>query len=250
MSGATHLTGYEDEPIKAYSPYVDYGTASLTAMGTLAAIIDREKTGRGQVVEGALFATSLAFMNTHLIEEAMTSKNRKAIGNKSPYAGPVDIVKTKDGWIVVQVLGEPLFKRWANLVGAEDFLNDDRFSTDIKRGENSKILSEKTQDWCKGLSSKEALNLLSEAQVPAGPVNNLADVLKDEHVNQMNFFQDVEYPGLNKPAPVMGLPINLSNSENKIKKRPPTLGEDTNQILTELGFSEEKINIFRDKRII
>ena len=250
MSGATHLTGYEDEPIKAYSPYVDYGTASLTAMGTLAAIIDREKTGRGQVVEGALFATSLAFMNTHLIEEAITNKNRKAIGNKSPYAGPVDIVKTKDGWIVVQVLGEPLFKRWANLVGAEDFLNDDRFSTDIKRGENSQILSDKTQDWCKGLSSKEALNLLSEAQVPAGPVNNLADVLKDEHVNQMNFFQDVEYPGLNKPAPVMGLPINLSNSENKIKKRPPTLGEDTNQILTELGFSEEKINIFRDKRII
>ena len=176
MSGATHLTGYEDEPIKAYSPYVDYGTASLTAMGTLAAIIDREKTGRGQVVEGALFATSLAFMNTHLIEEAITNKNRKAIGNKSPYAGPVDIVKTKDGWIVVQVLGEPLFKRWANLVGAEDFLDDDRFSTDIKRGENSQILSDKTQDWCKDLSSKDALNLLSEAQVPAGPVNNLADV--------------------------------------------------------------------------
>ena len=57
------------------------------------------------------------------------NKNRKAIGNKSPYAGPVDIVKTKDGWIVVQVLGEPLFKRWANLVGAEDFLNDDRSIT-------------------------------------------------------------------------------------------------------------------------
>ena len=66
----------------------------------------------------------------------------------------------------------------------------------------------------------------------------------------MSIARLVEYPGLNKPAPVMGLPINLSNSENKIKKRPPTLGEDTNQILTELGFSEEKINIFRDKRII
>jgi len=189
-------------------------------------------------------------MNTHLIEEAITNKNRKAIGNKSPYAGPVDIVKTKDGWIVVQVLGEPLFKRWANLVGAEDFLNDERFSSDIKRGENSQTLSDKTQDWCKNLTSEEALNLLSEAQVPAGPVNNLSDVLKDEHVNKMNFFQDIEYPGLNVPAPVMGLPINLSNSENKIKKRPPTLGEDTDEILAELGFSEDEIKVFRDNRII
>ena len=250
MSGAAYLTGGESEPVKAYSPYIDYGTASLTAMGTLAAIIDREKTGKGQIVEGALFATSLAFMNTHLIEEAITNKNRKAIGNKSPYAGPVDIVKTKDGWIIVQVMGEPLFKRWANLVGAEEFLNDERFSSDIKRGENSQILSDKTQDWCKNLTSEEALSLLSEAHVPAGPVNNLSNVLKDEHVNKMNFFQDIEYPGLNEPAPVMGLPINLSNSENNIKKRPPLLGEDTDEILAELGFSEDQIKLFRDNRII
>ena len=66
----------------------------------------------------------------------------------------------------------------------------------------------------------------------------------------MNFFQDIEYPGLNVPAPVMGLPINLSNSENKIKKRPPTLGEDTDEILAELGFSEDEIKLFRDNRII
>ena len=77
------------------------------------------KTGKGQIVEGALFATSLAFMNTHLIEQSITKKNRKAIGNRSPYAGPVDMVQTKDGWIVVQVLGDTLFKRWANLIGEE-----------------------------------------------------------------------------------------------------------------------------------
>ena len=73
MSGATFLTGYEDEPIKAYSPYVDYGTASLTAMGTLAAIIDRNKTGKGQVVEGALFATSLALPISLIVFERTLS---------------------------------------------------------------------------------------------------------------------------------------------------------------------------------
>ena len=250
MSGAAYLTGHEEEPVKAYSPYIDYGTASLTAMGTLAAIIERDKTGKGQIVEGALFATSLAFMNTHIIEQAVTKKNRKAIGNKSPYAGPVDMVKTNDGWIVVQVLGDPLFIRWAKLVGAEEFIEDERFLTDIKRGENGQVLSDKTQDWCKNLTSEEALKLLAEAQVPAGPVNNLEDVLSDPHVKKMNFFQDIDYQGLKSPAPVMGLPIKLSNSDNKIKKNPPKLGEDTDNILLELGFSKDQIEYFRKERII
>jgi len=250
MSGAAYLTGSENEPVKAYSPYIDYGTASLTAMGTLAAIIERNETGKGQIVEGALFATSLAFMNTHLIEQSITKKNRKAIGNRSPYAGPVDMVETKDGWIVVQVLGDTLFKRWANLVGAEDLLDDDRFSTDINRGVNGEILSDKTSDWASQYTNEEALNLLANANVPAGPVNDLQDALDDPHVKAMNFFQDLEYPGIPGKSPVMGLPVKLSNSDNTIDRRPPILGEHTEEILTDLGFTNDEIDEFKEKRII
>ena len=250
MSGAAYLTGNESEPVKAYSPYIDYGTASLTAMGTLAAIIERNETGKGQIVEGALFATSLAFMNTHLIEQSITKKNRKAIGNRSPYAGPVDMVETKDGWIVVQVLGNTLFKRWANLVGAEDLLDDDRFSTDINRGVNGEILSDKTSDWASQYTNEEALNLLANANVPAGPVNDLQDALDDPHVKAMNFFQDLEYPGIPGKSPVMGLPVKLSNSDNTIDRRPPILGEHTEEILTDLGFTNDEIDEFKEKRII
>ena len=250
MSGAAYLTGSENEPVKAYSPYIDYGTASLTAMGTLAAIIERNETGKGQIVEGALFATSLAFMNTHLIEQSITKKNRKAIGNRSPYAGPVDMVETKDGWIVVQVLGDTLFKRWANLVGAEDLLDDDRFSTDINRGVNGEILSKKTSDWASQYTNEEALNLLANANVPAGPVNDLQDALDDPHVKAMNFFQDLEYPGIPGKSPVMGLPVKLSNSDNTIDRRPPILGEHTEEILIDLGFTNDEIDEFKEKRII
>ena len=250
MSGAAYLTGNENEPVKAYSPYIDYGTASLTAMGTLAAIIERNETGKGQIVEGALFATSLAFMNTHLIEQSITKKNRKAIGNRSPYAGPVDMVETKDGWIVVQVLGDTLFKRWATLVSAEDLLDDDRFSTDINRGINGEILSKKTSDWASQYTNEEALKLLAKASVPAGPVNDLQDALDDPHVKAMNFFQDLEYPGIPGKSPVMGLPVKLSNSENIIDKRPPILGEHTEEILIDLGFTNDEINEFKEKRII
>ena len=250
MSGAAYLTGNDDEPVKAYSPYIDYGTASLTAMGTLAAIIEKNKTGKGQIVEGALFATSLAFMNTHLIEQSITKKNRKAIGNRSPYAGPVDMVKTKNGWIVVQVMGDSLFKRWASLVGAEELLNDDRFSTDINRGINGKILSKKTSEWASQYTNEEALDLLANASVPAGPVNDLQSALDDPHVKAMNFFQDIEFPGLPGKSPVMGLPVKLSNSSNNIDRRPPILGEHTEEILTELGFNNNEISEFKEKRII
>ena len=250
MSGAAYLTGNDDEPIKAYSPYIDYGTASLTAMGTLAAIIERGKTGKGQIVEGALFSTALAFMNTHLIEQSITKKNRKAIGNRSPYAGPVDMVQTKDGWIIVQVLGDTLFKRWANLIGAEELLDDERFISDINRGINGEALSKKTSEWASQYTSEIALDLLAEANVPAGPVNDLQGALDDPHVKAMNFFQDIEYPGLKGKAPVMGLPVKLSNFDNKIKKRPPLLGEHTEEILENLGFNRENIKEFRDKRII
>lgn len=250
MSGAAYLTGDDTEPVKAYSPYIDYGTASLTAMGTLAAIIERNQTGKGQIVEGALFATSLAFMNTHLIEQSITKKNRKAIGNRSPYAGPVDMVETKDGWIVVQVLGNTLFKRWANLVGADDLLDKEEFSTDINRGINGEVLSKKTSEWASQYTNKEALDLLANANVPAGPVNDLQDALDDPHVKAMNFFQDLEYPGIPGKSPVMGLPVKLSNSENTIERRPPILGEHTEEILKDLGFTNEEIKEFKEKRII
>ena len=189
-------------------------------------------------------------MNTHLIEQSITKKNRKAIGNRSPYAGPVDMVETKDGWIVVQVLGDTLFKRWANLVGAEDLLDDDRFSTDINRGVNGEILSKKTSDWASQYTNEEALNLLANANVPAGPVNDLQDALDDPHVKAMNFFQDLEYPGIPGKSPVMGLPVKLSNSDNKIERRPPILGEHTEEILIDLGFTNDEIDEFKEKRII
>jgi crotonobetainyl-CoA:carnitine CoA-transferase CaiB-like acyl-CoA transferase len=160
------------------------------------------------------------------------------------------MVQTKDGWIVVQVLGDTLFKRWANLIGAKDLLTDERFKTDSDRGINGKILSKKTSEWASQFTNKDALDLLAEASVPAGPVNDLQSALDDPHVKAMNFFQDIEYPGVPGKSPVMGLPIKLSNSDNTIKKRPPLLGEHTDELLLSLGYDTDKIKEFRDKRII
>lgn len=250
MSGAAYLTGRADEPTKSYAPWVDFGTAVLSAYGTMAALMARDQTGKGQMVEGALLATALNFFNFHLIEQDLRQTDRTAIGNRSPYAGPADCVQTKDGWIFVQVIGAPLFKRWTRLMQEEEWLTDPRFSTDLKRGENGEILSERTATWAAGLTTEEALEALAEARIPAGPVYSPAQALADPHIQAMQYMKPVDFPGLPKPAPIMDIPIRLSATPGGIRHRAPLLGEHTDSILKDLGYDPSAIEQLRRNGVI
>src|SRR5881394_3508666 len=116
MSGAVYLSGTPEQPIAIKVPWVDFGTACLSAFGTLAALIERGKTGRGQKVEGALLRTAIAFANAALIEQALTGVNRTATLNRGFNSAPADIFRTKDGWIVATIIGGPMFRRWAKMI--------------------------------------------------------------------------------------------------------------------------------------
>src|SRR5207248_2754858 len=120
MSGAVYLSGHPELPTMTKVPWVDFGTAFLSAFGTLAALIERGKTGRGQKVEGALLRTAVAISNAVLIEQALTQADRTRIGNRAFNAAPGDVYKTRDGWIVVTVIGQPMFRRWCRMTGAAD----------------------------------------------------------------------------------------------------------------------------------
>jgi len=250
MSGAAYLTGQADGPTKSYAPWVDFGTAVLSAYGTMAALMGRQQTGKGQMVEGALLATALNFFNFHLIEQDLRQTNRTAIGNRSPYAGPADCVQTKDGWIFVQVIGDPLFRRWAKLVGEEEWLSDPRFKNDLSRGEHGEVLSARTSQWAATRTTAEALEALEAARLPAGPVYSPQQALDDPHIQAMNFMKPVDFPGLPKPAPLMDTPIKLSATPGGIRHRAPLLGEHTDDILADLGYSSDAIAKFRADGVI
>ncbi|MFN4355946.1 CaiB/BaiF CoA transferase family protein [Parvibaculum sp.] len=250
MVGAAYLTGHPEEPVKSYAPWVDFGTASLSAFGTMAALMERARSGRGQVVEGSLLSTALAYFNFHLIEQQLRQTNRVAIGNRSPYAGPADIVRTKDGWILVQVIGMPLFKRWAKLMGEDHWLSDPRFKDDLSRGDHGEILSERTARWAAERTSEEALAELEKARIPGGPIYSPQQALDDPHIKAMNFLKPVDFPGLPGPAPIMETPLRLSRSPGTLRERAPVLGEHTEAILGELGYSAAEIAAFRDEGII
>ncbi|HIF73722.1 MAG TPA: CoA transferase [Porticoccaceae bacterium] len=250
MSGNMYLSGTPEQPVKAYAPFIDFGTASLSAFGTMAALFERQKTGKGQMVEGSLFSTALTMMNGAAIEQAAIKPNRVATLNRSQTSGPADTFKTKDGWVLVQSVGGPLFKRWANLMGEDHWVDDPRFKDDITRGNNGELISERLATWCAERTSAEVLEAMEEARLPAGPIMSPQDVLEDPHIAAKGLFQPVEYPGLNIPAPLMRTPVELSETPGEIRTRPPTLGEHTDEIMKELGYSMEQIDELRENRII
>jgi crotonobetainyl-CoA:carnitine CoA-transferase CaiB-like acyl-CoA transferase len=250
MSGAVYMTGTEDQPYRAQVPWVDFGTALHCAFGTMAALMARKMSGKGQWVEGALLATAVTFGNALLIEQAVVAPNRVPTGNRGQTAAPVDLFRTKDGWILVQVIGEPLYRRWAKLMGEALWLDDPRFKDDISRGDNGAVISERMGRWCAERTTAEALEVLAKARIPSGPVLKPQQTLDDPHINAMGFFQATEFPGAPRPAPIAKVPVWLSQTPGAIKRRAPTLGEHTEAILKSLGYDERAISDLRSRRVI
>jgi crotonobetainyl-CoA:carnitine CoA-transferase CaiB-like acyl-CoA transferase len=250
MSGGMYLSGWGDRPMRAAVPYVDFSTAYLNTIGVLAALVERQKSGKGQKVETALLKSALNASNTHLIEQQMIEANRTAIGNRAWTAAPSDSFKCKDGWIFAMALGQPLFVRWAKLMGEDSWLTDPRFKDDLARGNHGEMISERMQTWCGERTVAEALEALAKARIPAGPVYTPQQALDDVHVMDQKLFKQVTYPGANKPVPVLDEPVKLSRTPLEIRMRPPTLGEHTDRILQEVGYSKAEIAKLRQDRVV
>lgn len=250
MSGAMALTGFPGAPMRALIPFEDFGTALHTAFGVMVALYHRQRTGQGQIVDGSLLATGITFTQGLLAERTVIGAERKQKGNASFYAAPADAYQAQDGWIVVSVVGEEMFARWAKLVGREDFITDPRFATDLLRADHSDIITEAMNAWLASRTSAQAIAELEAARIPAGPVLSLDQVLADPQVKARNLLQSVKYPGAPKPVPVATTPVQLSATPGEIRHRAPTLGEHTDEILREIGYSDQQIASLRQAEVV
>ena len=250
MSGNLHMTGNADEPTKNYFPYVDFTTASLNAMATLAAIIHRTKNGEGQHVQGCLLASALSIANGTMIEQALLGVNRSGTGNRGQTSAPSDTFQTKDGWILVQVVGNPLYERWARLMGEDLWRTDPKYATDESRGLHAVDISTRMQEWTSSRTTTEAVKALEDARIPCGEVLSPQGALDNEQVQSMGFLESIDYPGIDTPAPIAHMPMDFSTLDVSIRRRAPTLGEHTNEILESLGFEKSEIISFREARAI
>ena len=250
MCGSGYLTGTPDQPLRAAVAWVDCGTASLAAFGTLAALMARGKTGRGQKVEGALLRTAVAFNNPTLVEQQVAQPNRVATVNRGQTSAPSDLYRTRDGWILTAAIGEPMFARWAALMGERHWLGDPRFKDDLARGDNGEAISKRMAEWTATRTTAEALAGLEGTKIPAAPLYSPQQALEDAHIRTAKLLEDTDYPGLARKAPLAPTPVDLSETPGRFRHRAPTIGEHTAEILAELGYDRAAIEGLESRGVV
>ena len=250
MSGGVWRSGLPEQPIRSVVPYVDFGTAMSLEIGTMMALFHKRATGQGQHVEAALLPVALMMTNGMLIDQAVLNSNRPRVVNAGTAAGPCDLYKLSDGWMLMQVSGQPMFKRWCRLMVREEWFTDPRFLTDELRADHGEILNGAMQAWCDGKTIADAVALLDGARIPGSPLLTPQGAIDDPHVQAMGFLKSMDYPGMPVSAPLIETPFRLSETPGSIRMRAPTLGEHTDEVLGELGFDAAAIAGLRERAIV
>lgn len=251
MSGAVYRQGLPEQPIRTVVPYTDFGTALTLTIGVMMALYHRDRTGEGQHVEGALLPTALMLSNAFLIERELLQTDKPRMGNRGASVAPCDLYRTADDqWVLLQVAGQPMFKRWCRLMGREELFDDPRFANDDIRWENGDVLNDIMSAWCADKTKTEVLALLENAKMPAAPLHSTQEVLDDPHIAAMGYLKRVPFPGASRDVPIIETPFRMSATPGSIRHRAPLLGEHTDEVLGEIGYDAAQIAGLRADAIV
>ena len=242
MSGIMSITGTArgEPPVKCGPPLTDITAGLLAAMGILAALHHRTRTGEGQVVDTSLLEAGV--MQTYW-QSAMTLATGEApgpLGSAHPLNAPYQAFQTADGWIVVGGANQRAWQRLVEALGAPELAEDPRFGANRDRMKNLPALVAALQPHFASRSSRDWLVRLDAAGVPAGPVNDIAQMHADPQVRARDMVVDVEHHSLGT-VQTLGLPVKFSKSPGGPRFGAPVYGQHSREILTEHGFASAEI---------
>jgi formyl-CoA transferase len=246
MAGFRYVTGFPDRPPARPNLSIGDTIASLHAViGALMAL----HTGKGQVVDVALYEAMFNCMESLIADYDGDGYVRERTGSTLPGIAPSNLYPCKEGYVLIAGNADSLYHRLMTAIGREDLRDDPALARNDGRAAQMERIDEAISSWTKEKELDEVLRIMEKAEVPAGRIYSAADIVADPHFAARGMIQDV-VAGDGERLKVPGIVPKLSATPGAIRSPAPKLGEHTEQVLQELGFSGGEIEAFRNSKII
>jgi crotonobetainyl-CoA:carnitine CoA-transferase CaiB-like acyl-CoA transferase len=241
MGGLMSVTGLPGQgPVRVGIPIADLSAGLLTSLGIMVALLEREKSKKGQQVTSSLLQAQIFMLDFQAARYLVQGEVAKQAGNNHPTSAPTGVYKTDDGYINIATAGQTIWKRFCEVLGAPELAKNPDYIDGATRSKNRVPLDAEINKRLVGKTSSEWVEIMNEAGVPCGPIYNIDQMFDDPQVKHLGIAQSVTKKDKTKMR-LVGQGVTLSRTPSKLVVRPPELGEHTDSVLKEFGFSKRDI---------
>ena len=250
-SGLMSITGTPDgPPVRVGTSVGDITAGHQCAIAILAALWHRERTGRGQQVDMSMVDGLVYILENALVRYTLAGEVPRPLGTRHPAITPFQAFRTADGWIVVAIGNDVLWKKLCVAINLPDLAADSRFETNALRTENYEALCPILEDAFAAWTTAKWSAVMEVHQLPYSPIHTIDEIVDDPNIRYRGMIASVEQPGMGQ-IEIAGSPFHLSETPASVRSPAPLLGEHTAQVLCDvLGYDEQRIQFLFDARIV